>query len=263
MNIILIESPDVKVIKALRSVSHTVKFFVAVLFFVFLATLCTRSFAQEKPLEPRDLPEGFVNVSDIAPNILLDIRYYTSYNFVGSRVDGYVAPVAILTVPAAQALKKVSDDLFAQGYLLKIFDAYRPQRAVDHFVRWAKDLSDTLYKHVFYPDVDKSKLFKLGYIASKSGHSRGSTVDLTLVDMRTGKELDMGAPFDLFGPISGHGTQNITQAQTANREVLKNAMLRRGFRLYQEEWWHYTLIGEPFPNTYFDFDVSMHLFVTH
>jgi len=218
--------------------------------------LCVIALAQEVN-HRESLPQGFVYITDVMPDVLLDIRYYSTYNFVGARVDGYLAPVAILTKEATHALKKVGDELRAQGYLLKIFDAYRPQKAVQHFVRWARDLSDTTYRHVFYPYVDKSKLFALGYIAQRSGHSRGSTIDLTLVEIGTGKELDMGAPFDYFGPISGHGTNLITKEQTAHRELLKNAMVRHGFRINNEEWWHYTFVSEPFPNTYFNFDVRI------
>ena len=212
--------------------------------------------AQEAP-NNHQLPQGFVYISDEIPHILLDIRYYSAYNFVGARVEGYLSPIAILTSPATQALKKVSDELLAQGYVLKIFDAYRPQQAVDHFVRWAKEINDTLYKRVFYPNIDKSKLFALGYISSQSGHSRGSTVDLTIVELATGKELDMGAPFDFFGPISAHGTKAITATQSAHRALLKNMMLKHGFKSYSEEWWHYTLINEPYPNTYFNFEVTL------
>ena len=226
------------------------------IYFILVTALCNTAFAQESP-KRNTLPQGFVSISDVVPDVLLDIRYFSAYNFVGSRVDGYVAPVAILTDKAAQALKKVSDELKSQGYLLKIFDAYRPQKAVDHFVRWAREINDTIYKRAFYPDIDKSKLFALGYISGKSGHSRGSVVDLTLVDILTGQELDMGTPFDFFGPKSGHGTNLITNEQTANRELLKNAMLRHGFKLYQEEWWHYTLNNEPYPDTYFNFDVML------
>jgi len=220
---------------------------------VLITSFCTIALAQE----PHNGVKGFVDISNVIPDLLLDIRYYSAYNFVGARVDGYLAPVALLTVEAAQALEKVGDELRIQGFLLKIFDAYRPQKAVAHFVRWAQDLNDTIYRQAFYPDVDKSKLFELGYIAQRSGHSRGSTVDLTLVDILTGQEIDMGSPFDFFGPISGHGTHLITEVQTANRELLKNAMIRHGFRINREEWWHYTLIDEPHPNTYFDFDVSL------
>jgi D-alanyl-D-alanine dipeptidase len=231
-------------------------FYQKTIYFGLIMALWSIAFAQEAP-KRNTLPQGFVSVSEVVPDLLLDIRYYSTYNFVGVRVDGYRAPVAILTDKAANALKKVNDELKAQGYLLKIFDAYRPQKAVDHFVRWAKALNDTLYKRAFYPDIDKSVLFALGYISSKSGHSRGSVVDLTLVDILTGKELDMGTPFDFFGPKSGHGTNLITKEQTANRELLKNAMLRHGFKMYQEEWWHYTLNNEPYPDTYFNFDVSL------
>ena len=219
-----------------------------------LLCVCSHSYAQNVP---HQLPKEFVYISDVIPDVLLDIRYYSSFNFVGARVDGYLAPTAILTQEAAQALKKVSDEVQKEGYVLKIFDAYRPQKAVAHFVRWAGDLGDTIYKHVFYPDVDKARLFELGFIAQRSGHSRGSTVDLTLVDMSTGKELDMGAPFDFFGAVSGHGTELITEEQTANRDVLKNAMLKYGFRLNNEEWWHYSLIDEPFRDLYFDFDIQI------
>jgi D-alanyl-D-alanine dipeptidase len=223
--------------------------------FVFVTVLCSVATSQET-YKKENLPTGFVYLSDVVPDILLDIRYYSTYNFVGARVDGYLAPVAIITLPAAEALKKVSKELLSHGYLLKIFDVYRPQKAVDHFVRWAKKVNDTLYRQVFYPHVDKSKLFALNYIAAKSGHTRGSTVDLTLVDIYSGKELDMGAPFDFFGPISGHGTNLITPAQTANRDILKNAMMKYGFRLNRDEWWHYSLINEPYPDTYFNFDIT-------
>jgi D-alanyl-D-alanine dipeptidase len=202
------------------------------------------------------LPNGFVYVTDVVPDVILEIRYFSTYNFLGARVDGYLAPVAILSTSAAQALKIANDDLRRQGYALKIFDAYRPQTAVNHFVRWAADLSDTLTKEYFYPDIDKSRLFPEGYIAEKSGHSRGSTVDLTIINLQSGKEIDMGSPFDFFGEISHHGTLLISYEQTQNREILKTAMLNAGFKLYDEEWWHYTLTNEPYPDTYFDFPVK-------
>lgn len=203
-------------------------------------------------------PEGFVLVSDAVPDALLDIRYYTTYNFVGERIDGYEAPVALLTAEAASALKMVSDDLLAQGHRLVIYDCYRPQRAVDHFVRWAEDLSADSMKAVFYPDVDKRDLFSQGFIARLSGHSRGSTVDLTLLDAQTGKLLDMGGPFDFFGELSHPGhTQGLTPEQIANRMLLRDAMIRRGFRPLRTEWWHFTLENEPYPDTYFDFPVRI------
>lgn len=210
----------------------------------------------------------FVNLAEAVPDVILEIRYYSTYNFVGARVDGYDEPVALLTRQAADSLRAVSDDLVKQGYRLKIYDAYRPQCAVDHFVRWAADVNDTLMKSYFYPDVPRDKLFKLGYIAEKSGHTRGSTVDLTLFDMATEKELDMGGTFDWFGleshpdyggdPDTGvyKGNAQITAEQFHNRMILREAMMRHGFKPIGEEWWHFTLKNEPFPDTYFTFPVK-------
>jgi D-alanyl-D-alanine dipeptidase len=200
--------------------------------------------------------EGFVYVHDLIPDAEYDIRYYGNNNFLGRRVDGYEKPVAILTREAAYALKAVSDELEPQGYALKIFDAYRPQKAVDDFIRWAGDPEDIKMKAIYYPDYDKKDLFALGYIAEKSGHSRGSTVDLTLVDKKTGRELDMGSRYDLLGEISHHGTSLITAEQTANREILRQTMVKHGFRFYYREWWHYTLQQEAYPDQYFNFDVK-------
>ena len=202
------------------------------------------------------LPDGFVYAADAVPDVILEIRYYSTYNFVGARVDDYLVPVAILSEPAAEALKQVNADLRARGYAIKIFDAYRPQGAVNHFMRWAADESDVSTKAYFYPDIDKSRIIPDGYIMERSGHSRGSTVDLTLVDRLTGKEIDMGSPFDFFGLASHHGTDLITEEQTNNRLILKNAMEAAGFALYDEEWWHYTLSDEPYPDTYFSFPVG-------
>ena len=199
---------------------------------------------------------GFVLVGEAVPDALLDIRYYTTYNFLGERVDGYEEPVALLTKEAAAALRLVSDDLRAGGLRLVVYDAYRPQRAVDHFVRWAEDIAADAMKPVFYPEVDKRDLFDRGFIARRSGHSRGSTVDLTLLDERTGRLLDMGGPFDFFGELSHPGhTAGLTQEQIDNRMLLRGAMLARGFRPLSTEWWHFTLEGEPYPDTYFDFPV--------
>ena len=202
------------------------------------------------------MPDGFVRVTDMAPDVLLDIRYYSAFNFLGARVDGYLAPVAVLSRPAALALARAAAAARDQGLALRIFDAYRPQAAADHFVRWAEDAADQKNKALFYPDVDKSRLFALNFIAAKSGHSRGSTVDLTLVNRMTGAELDMGSPFDFFGEISRHGTPCITNEQAANRNLLKSIMENAGFRPYPEEWWHYTLADEPYPDTYFTFPVQ-------
>ncbi|MFB9328462.1 M15 family metallopeptidase [Paenibacillus aurantiacus] len=203
----------------------------------------------------RKLPAGFVYVDEVIPKAQYDIRYYTDYNFVGARIDGYEAPLAILTKEAANALQLVSADLAKKGYMLRIYDAYRPAKAVAHFIRWAKDPDDTTMKQVFYPEVDKADLFD-GYLAKRSGHSRGSTVDLTIVNTYAGREVDMGSPFDRLGLESSHGSKLVTAAQRANRALLKAAMERRGFTAYSKEWWHYTLTKEPFPKRYFDFDVQ-------
>lgn len=200
--------------------------------------------------------DGFVLVGEAVPDAILEIRYYTTYNFVGERIDGYEEPVALLTREAAAALRQVSDDLRAKGLRLVIYDGYRPQRAVDHFVRWAEDLSADAMKAVFYPDVDKADLFTKGFIARRSGHSRGSTVDLTLLDENTGTLLDMGGPFDFFGERSHPGfSDNLTEEQKSNRMLLRSAMLKRGFRPLSTEWWHFTLENEPYPDTCFDFPV--------
>lgn len=207
--------------------------------------------------EESDGSEGFVLLSDAVPDAILEIRYYSTYNFVGDRINGYEEPCALITKEAGEALRAVSDDLMAKGYRLKIYDAYRPQTAVNHFMEWAKDLEDTRMKAYFYPELDKSVLFEQGYIAEKSGHSRGSTVDLTLFDMATGKEVDMGGTFDYFGELSHPDyTGELTEEQIANRNILREAMIAHGFKPLEEEWWHFTLENEPYPDTYFDFPVS-------
>ncbi len=202
-----------------------------------------------------DDASGFVLLTDTVPDAIIEIRYYSTYNFIGERIDGYEQPAALVTREAAAALKKVSDDLSGRGYRLKIFDTYRPQKAVDHFMRWALDEGDTRMKEYFYPEVEKSILIPQGYIAEHSGHSRGSTADLTLFDMRTGKEADMGGPFDYFGELSHADWRGITEEQYANRMSLREAMTRRGFMPLAEEWWHFTLEDEPYPDTYFTFPV--------
>ncbi len=205
---------------------------------------------------PAAVREGFVHVTDMCENVILEIRYFSSYNFVGKRIDGYLAPQAILTEPAAKALCKAASAAEKEGYTLKIFDAYRPQAAVDHFVRWGMNASDISMKPIFYPQVDKARVFDMGYVATRSGHSRGSTVDLTLVDRLSGKELDMGTPFDFFGAASHHGAKGISPQQEANRAILLGLMQNAGFKRYEEEWWHYTLKNEPHPDTYFNFAVE-------
>ena len=197
----------------------------------------------------------FVLLSEAVPDAILEIRYYSTYNFVGDRIDGYEEPVALLTSEAAAALREVSDELMEQGYRLLIYDAYRPQVAVTNFVNWAEDVDDVRMQEYFYPDLDKSELFPQGYIDAHSGHSRGSTVDLTLFDMSTGQVLDMGGVFDYFGEISHPDYTEITDEQYANRMILREAMLSHGFRPLATEWWHFTLDDEPYPDTYFTFPV--------
>jgi zinc D-Ala-D-Ala dipeptidase len=199
-------------------------------------------------------PATFVDARMVVPGMVADIRYAGSHNFVGRPITGYAAPRCLLTQQAAGALADVARDLAARGLLLKVFDCYRPARAVADFVRWARALKDQAAKSEFYPDVDKRTLFRDGYIASRSGHSRGSTVDLTLT-RAAGRELDMGTPFDFFSPKSAPAAANISSEQHANRMILAGAMQRRGFRAYAKEWWHFTLRNEPFPNSYFDFPV--------
>ncbi|MBQ8099307.1 MAG: M15 family metallopeptidase [Bacteroidaceae bacterium] len=242
----------------------------------FVMTCCSND--DDKPaLSPTEDSSQFVTLTDAVPDAILEIRYYGTYNFVGQRIDGYLEPTALLTKQAAAALKAVSDDVMSKGYRLKIYDAYRPQNGVDHFVRWAANVSDTLMKPYFYPDLDKSVLFEQEYIMEKSGHTRGSTVDLTLFDMSTEKELDMGGTFDWFGPEShpdfcgnpetGEYTgdnskspatpkRSITAEQFEHRMILRRAMLAHGFKPLDSEWWHFTLKDEPFPDTYFTFPVK-------
>ena len=201
-------------------------------------------------------PSAFVLLADYVPAIIQEIRYYSTYNFIGDKIDGYEEPCAILTMEAARALKSVSNEMNVMGYRLKVFDAYRPAAAVKHFVLWGLEDTDIRMKPFFYPDLDKEELFMKGYIARRSSHSRGSTVDLTLLDMKTGKELDMGSPFDYFSEVSHPDYTGITKEQYENRMLLRNAMIRNGFEPYDCEWWHFTLRNEPFPDTYYAFPVS-------
>ena len=204
----------------------------------------------------QELPKGFSYIKDIAPSIQQELRYCYTNNFVGTSVEGYEEPILITSTKAALALKKVQDQLIKKGLSLKIFDAYRPQRAVNHFGRWARTPKDTLTKQQFYPKLNKRNLFKLGYISSRSGHSRGSSIDLTIVNLKTNKELDMGGPYDFFGKVSHVFYKNITKKQKENRMLLRNVMLANGFKPYSYEWWHFTLRNEPFPKTYFDFPIK-------
>ena len=203
-----------------------------------------------------DDPRGFVSVGERIPDALLDIRYYSSFNFIGERIDGYEEPATLLTREAAEALAAASGEAMRQGFRLKIFDAYRPQKAVDHFVRWAKDPADTRMKAYFYPDLEKKDIIPQHYIAEHSGHSRGSTVDLTLFEMNTQQDADMGGTFDFFGEKSHPDYAGVSEAQHANRMLLQKLMVKNGFRPLESEWWHFTLENEPWPDTYFTFPVS-------
>ncbi len=199
-------------------------------------------------------PAAFVDAASIVPGLTVEMRYVGDNNFVGRRIDGYEQPLCLLTRQAAAALADVARDLQPRGFKLKVFDCYRPKRAVAHFLRWAQAIDDLRRKSTFYPDMDKSALFTDGYVSSRSGHSRGSTVDLTIAS-DAGGELDMGTPFDFFSPRSSPSDTHVSAQARTNRALLASAMNRRGFRPYGKEWWHFTLRGEPFPETYFDFPV--------
>ena len=205
------------------------------------------------------LPKRFVYLTDIAPSILQDIRYATDNNFIGKPLPGYKDPICILTEPTADALVKVQQELNQQGLGLKVFDGYRPQTSVNEFIRWSKDAPDQKMKAVYYPNVNKADFFKLGYIKKKSGHTRGSTVDLTIIDLKTNQELDMGTPFDFMDELSHPLSQGVTLKQYLNRQLLNNMMSRHGFiplKQQDTEWWHFTLKNELFPDTYFNFPVK-------
>ena len=197
-----------------------------------------------------DFAEIWTMIDDAA----FDVRYYSSNNFTGNRIQGYKAPKAYMTNEALTALSKAADDLREQGYRLLIWDSYRPQKAVDNFVIWINNPNDAGDKD-FYPNLQKSDLVKGGYIATKSSHTRGSTVDLTIIK-KDGSYVDMGGTFDLFSEISHPDYKKITKTQKRNRAILRNAMLKAGFDGIDSEWWHYTLKNEPYPTTYFDFDVE-------
>ena len=207
-------------------------------------------------LTSAQLPKEFVYVKDVIPTIKVELRYFSSNNFLGKPVEGYKREVAILTVQAAEALKNAQDELKQYNLSIMIYDSYRPQTAVNHFVRWAKNLHDTINKQTYYPAVKKQHLFQEGYISSQSGHSRGSTMDITLVDINTCEPLDMGSPYDFFGPESWIANLELTTQQRANRLLLQTIMLKHGFKFYTKEWWHFTLRNEPFPDIYFDFPVN-------
>jgi D-alanyl-D-alanine dipeptidase len=226
------------------------------------------------------VPPGFVDLKKAIPSIILDVRYYSTHNFIGNQIEGYHAPKCYLTEQAAVALKNVQDELLQKSLSLKVYDAYRPQRAVDHFVEWAKDLNDTTMKREFYPNVQKKDLFKDGYIADKSSHTRGSTLDLTIVplpmeeqeEFKPGQKLcdctlpaserfkdnslDMGTGYDCFDTLSWTESKGIRKKQMENRMLLRSVMEKHGFKNYKKEWWHFTLRDEPYPDTYFDFVIE-------
>ena len=223
---------------------------VKLLGFILLTVLISSSyFVQE-------IPSSFIDAKSIIKDLDVELRYYTSNNFVGDTIRGYHANRLFLTKPTVEALAKVQDSLQTMGLCLLVYDGYRPQQAVNHFIEWAKDLDDTIQKQQFYPNTPKSTLFQEGYIASQSGHSRGSTVDLTIIDAASMKPLDMGSPYDFFGTESWVEYPNINEKQKANREVLQGVMNAFGFRSYSKEWWHFTLRNEPFPETYFNFPIK-------
>jgi D-alanyl-D-alanine dipeptidase len=222
----------------------------------FLIRVSILSLAAASAAAESARPPGFVDAAAVVPSLRVEMRYFGEHNFIGRRIDGYEGPVCLLTRQAAAALGNVQRDLAATGLGLKTFDCYRPVRAVAYFVRWGQNIADQQGKAEFYPDVEKRDLFREGYIASRSNHSRGSAVDLTLVRLADGVELDMGSPFDFFGSRSWASDRTISAEARANRGLLTSAMRRGGFRGYMREWWHFTLASEPFPDRYFDFPVK-------
>lgn len=203
---------------------------------------------------------GFVILSEYVPDIIEEVRYHTTYNFIGDKIDGYDDPIILVVLEAVLALQKANEEAKKLGYAFKVYDAYRPQTAVDHFVRWAKDINDTRMKEIFYPETKKEELFEKGFIASKSGHTRGSSIDLTLFNLKTGKEVDMGGVFDNFGDVSHSSyTEGLTEEQINNRKLLHKIMTENGFKGINSEWWHFNLIDEPYPDTYFTFPIDKNL----
>ncbi len=250
----------------------------AKLLLAFLPVVCASTLVQAAEAETRR-PADFVNVQKAVPHIQTDVRYFTAHNFVGRRISGYKAPACLLTKPAAQALQSVVERLVPMGLTLKVYDCYRPQTAVNDFAVWAEDLKATKMRAEFYPTVDKTRLFADGYIAYQSGHSRGSTVDLTIVPLGSqipgydpkrkqvsctapmsqraqDNSLDFGTGYDCFSPVSHPDDQTVSGQQRANRLLLQSLMVQAGFKPLDTEWWHFTLVNEPYPSTYFDFPVD-------
>lgn len=198
----------------------------------------------------------FVNLKEEIPDIIVELRYYTEYNFVGKKIDGYEKEIAYVTKECAEKLKEINEEVKKYGYVLKIYDAYRPQMAVEHFIRWVKDKNDIKTKTIFYKDIDKEYLFKEGYISQKSSHTRGSTVDLTLYNIKTNEDLDTGGKFDNFDKTADYDYEKLTEIQKQNRKYLRDVMTNHGFLPLEKEWWHFTLKNEPYPDTYFTFIIK-------
>ncbi len=250
-----------------------------IFFYLIAINFINNVWATEENVIVKVRPNNFVDIQQIIPQIQIDMRYYTNHNFVGRKIDGYLSPTCLLTKEAATALKSVSDELLPMGLTLKAYDCYRPQTAVNDFANWATQINNTKMRKEFYPTVDKQNLFKDGYIAYRSGHSRDSTVDLTIVPLNSlipiynakmkqvdctapqkmrspDNSLDFGTGFDCFSPVSHPSYQGISAQTKANRLLLQSLMKSAGFKPLDEEWWHFTLINEPYPTTYFDFPVS-------
>ena len=231
---------------------HKIIASICTIFFALNIAFVRVSFAEISPTDSK----GFVVLTDVVPDAIMEARYYTLYNFIGDRVRGYEEPVVLVTRETANVLREVNKELLPMGYTIKVFDAYRPQMAVDHFVEWARDLNDVRMQSYFYPEERKENLFAHGYIAQRSSHSRGSTVDLTLYDLRNQCDVDMGGTFDYFGYRSHPDYPNLTEQQKQNRQLLRSVMIKHGFRGIDTEWWHFTLNNEPYPITYFNFTVK-------
>jgi len=259
----MLKNSKVKIIKMLNVRSKqafltiaTMKLKIILKSFVVIALLSFTTIENGTTNQPPS-KEDFIDLKELMPNLRSDLRYFGSNNFVGTPITGYNAPKVLLTKDAANALKKVQDELERLGFGLLVYDAYRPQRATDHFTKWAEDDADTSTKLEYYPNINKKDLFSKGYISTKSGHSRGSTVDLTIVSLKTKQILNMGSPYDLFDEISStEHTSSISKNQHSLRLLLKRRMEKHGWQSYSQEWWHFTLKDEPFPNTYFDFPIE-------
>ena len=222
----------------------------------FITTVLFLMYSYSSTTHAQDVPDNFIYLTEVIPYVEFDLRYYSDNNFIGQPIPGYHGNALIVSLQSAIALKKVQQDLAYSNFALKFFDAYRPQQAVDYFVRWANDPDDIRMKAQYYPNVDKDELIPKGFIAAKSSHSRGSTVDVTIISLENGQELDMGTPFDLFDQKSWPSDTTVSVQQCANRQLLRSVMSKHGFAGLEEEWWHFTLFDEPYPDTYFDFPVK-------